>query len=104
VEVVFWLKLKVPLQKAQSTVSWYVRRTWNPKFMVCRPLVQSQLLTPTMPSMRLLFTVRPPWQHCSAANEFTPHALGAFCPSKATSGRVLPFCTPPKLTFRLALS
>ncbi len=42
--MVRWLKLNVPAQKSQSTVSWYVRRNCAPKLKVWRPLFHSQLL------------------------------------------------------------
>ncbi len=48
--MVRWLKLKVPEQKSQSTVSWKVRRNCPPKLKVWRPLFHSQLLATTIPS------------------------------------------------------
>ena len=64
---------------------------------VCRPFVQSQLLTKTRPNLRFLATVRPPEQHSRNDPPLTPQLVGAFWPSNVTNGNVLLPATPAKL-------
>src|ERR1700722_14830089 len=83
-------------------MSCQVRRNCPPMLKVLRPLLHSQLLTTTTPSLRLSFLVNPPLQH-SLYSPGTPHEVGAFWPSNATSGNVVPPPTPANFTFILAL-
>src|ERR1700722_13152477 len=87
-EVVRWLKLNVPPQATRHSLSSMMTlRNSRPMLKVFRPLVQSQLFTTAIPSLRLEASIVP-----------CPQGVGAFVPSNRISGGITLSATAGKLT------